>query len=213
MTMPLDTVPTLIALGGAVAAGVSGLGGLIKFRAWWKDRALSARIESATALAEKGSADWQKTLGQRLLARAHFARLTGIDVPDGHPSLLALHEQLGGTDAQLGMIRRSIRRLDRRVPCAQPRAMSRRDWFTAFGSAFFCLIFAALAFALVGMVAVAMDRVNWNLPVPASKLMAFVVGGLYAASTALFAGFLFKAVDSYIAASHIRQMLRKQLSE
>jgi len=205
--MLLDMAPTLLSIGGATAAGISGLGGLIKFRAWWKDRLLSARIESAAALADQGSADWQKSLGQRLLARAHFARLTGIDVPDGHPALLALHEQMGGTDEQLGMIRRAIRLLDRRLPCASPRAMSRRDWVAVFGSAFFCLLFTVLAFALVGLVAVAMDRVDWNLPVPASKLMAFVVGGLYAASSALFAWFLLKDVSSYIAAHHIRQAI------
>lgn len=79
VTASPEVAPILFAIGGALAAGASGLGGFIRFGAWWKDRKLAIRIESATALAEKGFTDWQKALGQRLLARAHFARLTGID--------------------------------------------------------------------------------------------------------------------------------------
>ena len=113
MTASPEVTSTLLAIGGALAAGASGLGGLIRFGAWWKDRKLATRIESATALADKGFADWQKALGQRLLVRAHFARLTGIDVSDGHAGLLALHERLGGADMHLRQIRQAISLLDR----------------------------------------------------------------------------------------------------
>ena len=206
--MSLDAIPTLLSMATALAAGVSGLGGLIKFSAWWKDRSLSARIESACALRDKGSSDWQQSLGERLFIRCHFARLTGIDVPDGHPSLLTLHARLGGTDAQLGLIRRAVGRLDRQPLCAQPRAMLRRDWFAVLGATVFCLLFAALAFVLVGLLATAMDRLDWNQPIPVSKFMLFVVGGMYAAASALFAWALFKEADCYIAAHHIRLALR-----
>ncbi len=208
--MSLDTVPTLLSIAGALAAGISGLGGLIKFSAWWKDRLLSTRIESACALLDKGSCAWQKSLGERLFIRCHFARLTGIDVPDGHTSLLTLHERLGGTDAHLGLIRRAVHRLDRQALCAQPRTMLRQDWWAAIGATFFCLVFALLAFVLVGLLATAMDRLDWNQPIPVSKFMLFVVGGMYAASAALFAWLLFKEADRYIAAHHILQLLRSR---
>lgn len=61
--------PLLLAVAGAIAAGASGFGGFITFVAWWTDRKLAIRIESAAALSEKGAADWQKVLGQRLLTR------------------------------------------------------------------------------------------------------------------------------------------------
>jgi hypothetical protein len=208
-----EVTPILLAIGAALAAGASGLGGLIRFGAWWKDRKLATCIESAAALAEKGFTDWQKALGQRLLARAHFARLTGIDVPDGHASLLALHERLGGSDMHLRQIRQAISLLDRHEACALPRAMTRRDWFASIGMAIFCLVFVCLALWLITMLAIAIDRVDWNQSVPVSKLMAFGLGSLYAGGSVLFSWSLSKEVNAYIAAHQLRQTIGKRPAE
>lgn len=208
-----EVSPLLLAVAGAIAAGASGLGGFIRFVAWWKDRKLTNRIESAAALAEKGAADWQKVLGQRMLTRAHFARLTGIDVPDGHASLLALHERLGGTDIQLRYMRHAIDLLNRRDDCAHPRDMTRRDWFAAVGLAFSCLVFVGISLGMLGLLAVAVDRVDWNQPVPMSKFLALGTGGFYSGVSAWFSWSLFRGVNAYIAASQLRQAIRQQRSK
>lgn len=197
----------LFAIAGALAAGASGLGGLIRFGAWWKDRKLAIRVESATALAEKGSTDWQIALGQRLLARAHFARLTGIDVPDGHASLLALHERLGGSDIQLRQIRHAVDLLNLHGDCALPREMTRRDWFAAIGIAFSCLIFFGISLGMLWLLVVAVDRVDWNHPVPMSKFLALGTGGFYIGVSVWFSCSLFKGLNAYIAASQLRQAI------
>lgn len=197
----------LFAMAGALAAGASGLGGLIRFGAWWKDRKLAIRVESATALAEKGCTDWQKALGQRLFTRVHFARLTGIDVSDGHAGLLVLHERLGGTDMRLRQIRQAISLLDRHEDCALPREMTRRDWVAAIGMALFCLVFVCLAVGMLVLLAVAVDRVDWNQPVPVSKFLALGTGSFYAGGSAWFSWSLLKEVYAYIAASQLRQAI------
>ena len=205
-----EIAPILFAIAGALAAGASGLGALIRFGAWWKDRKLAMRVESAAALSEKGCTDWQKTLGQRSFVRAHFARLTGIDVSDGHAGLLVLHERLGGTDMRLTQIRQAISLLERHEDCALPRAMTRRDWFAAIGRAIFCLVFVCLAFGMVVLLAVAVDRVDWSQSVPASKFLALGTGSFYAGGSAWFSWSLFKEVYAYIAASQLRQAIVQQ---
>ena len=199
----------MFAIGGALAAVASGFGGLIRFGAWWKDRKLATRIESATALADKGFTDWQKTLGQRLLARAHFARLTGIDVSDGHAGLLALHERLGGSDMHLRQIRHAISLLNRHEDCALPRTMTRRDWFAAVGMSLFFVVFVCLALGMLALLAAAVDRVDWNQPVPLSKFMALGAGAFYTGCSAWFSWSLFREVNAYIAAHQLRQAIGK----
>lgn len=200
-----STVPPLIqALAAAFMLGASGLGGLIKFGVWWKERNLVIRIESATALAEKGATDWERLLGQRLLTRAHFARLTGIDVPDGHQSLLKLHDQLGGTDSALALIKRAAPHLDRQLVCAKPRRLNRRDWAAGMASTLFCLVFAALAIALLALAVDAIDRIDWAKGVPASKFIAISLAVLYAGGAALFARRLLKEVSGYLAIRDVR---------
>lgn len=213
MTASPEVTSTLLAIGGALAAGASGLGGFIRFGAWWKDRKLATRIESATALADKGFADWQKALGQRLLVRAHFARLTGIDVSDGHAGLLALHERLGGTDMHLKQIRQAISLLDCHEDCALPRGMTRRDWFAAIGMAIFCLVFVCLSWGMIALLAVAVDRVDWNQPVPVSKFLALGTGSFYAGASAWFSWSLFKGANAYVSASQIRQAIGQRSTE
>lgn len=208
-----EIAPMLFAIAGALAAGASGLGGLIRFGAWWRDRKLTIRVESATALAEKGFTDWQKVLGQRLFARAHFARLTGIDVPDGHAGLLALHERLGGTDMCLRQICQAISLLDRHEDCALPRKMTRRDWFAAIGMAIFCLVFACLALGMLALLAVAVDRVDWNQPVPVSKFLAWGTAIFYSCVSAWFSLSLFKGANAYNAAHQLRQAISASLTE
>lgn len=182
--MSFDVAPIVLAVGGAVVAGASGLGGIIKFGAWWQDR--------------------------KLLVRAHFARLTGIDVPDGHASLLALHERLGGSDSSLRQISQAISRLDLHPSCASPRAMVGSDWRAVIGKALSFLTFLCLALLLIAALAIAVDRVNWNQSLPISKLMAFCVGGLYAGGSALLSWVCFKEVNAYIAAYYLRQAMSER---
>jgi hypothetical protein len=170
-----------------VLAGLLGtVAATVKFVAWWKDRRIQARLESAKALAARELDDGLKAWGQQQLDRIHFARLSGIDRYDGYKALLACHQELGGTDSAW----RSLRGVGPHLLCrkgfAWVRKLRRKD-YTILAVSLVVFGIAAAATATLLAVSVAFGYAWFASGVILERLISLLLLGYGIAVCAMLA--------------------------
>jgi hypothetical protein len=74
---------------------VAGVGGAIKFWAWFRDRRVQQRVESSAAILDRCEQIWQKEFAANEYWIANFARLKRIDIRHGHAALVRCAQELG----------------------------------------------------------------------------------------------------------------------
>lgn len=184
--MPWISFEALTGSAGMIASVAATIAGAFRFRAWWKDRSRQARIESATYLKEKGTSEWERSLGEEELRRAHFFGVSRIDRNTGHEAIRKCHQRLGGTDLDWGRLRGVGRFLVATGVVARVRKPNRRDrveaaWAFAIG----------VLFGLVGMGALiasaaAYAKTDWSKAGPSLYVM-LTLAPLYASFFVLIA--------------------------
>lgn len=174
-----DVMSWIISASGLAATVAAAIAGIWKFWAWTKDRKIQAQIESATYFRDKGKQSWQVDFGEKRLARIHFARLTTVDIDNGHDAIARLHTKMGGLDyhwSLLGKIRRYLRKEGQ---VARIRKLRRKDLIWAISSSLIGVGLCLGSFALIALMAVLSMKSHWT-QMPLKDFFAIAMIGAYA---------------------------------
>jgi len=202
------TTEILTSGAGVLASVCAALAGLVRFQAWWLDRARQRRIESATYFKEKGSADWQKAFGEEQLVRANFAALTGIDRTTGHEAMIRCHSRLGGTDADWKTLHGVGDFLIATGHIARVRKLRRPDHLRLFVAATIALVAGLTSIGIFVWTVNAVTKADWNT-VRAIDGVVIVIAVVYASMFAFFTLILVRHCGTYFNARSLhRQMVK-----
>jgi hypothetical protein len=131
---------------------VAGVGGAIKFWAWFRDRRIQQRVESSAAILDRCDQSWQKEFAIDEFWIANFARLKRVDVRQGHAALLRCAHELGDTNSVWSLFGRLQFLL--RFPNRMTTTIRWRRWFVVLVVVGFiaCLAFAVAALAVLAFI-------------------------------------------------------------
>ena len=193
---------------GVLASVGAAMAGLVRFQAWWQDRARQRRIESATYFRDKGTTAWQRAFGEEHLTRANFAALSGIDRRTGHEAMIRCHRRMGGTDEDWKSLRAVGHFLVVTGNIARVRKLQRRDHIGLVVAGALALVMAVVSIAIILWAVSAVTKAD----LAALRFIdgvVVVIAVAYASMFAFFGLILVRYCATYFnARSLYRQMLR-----
>lgn len=206
--MSLFTSEILTSGAGVLASVGAALAGLVRFHAWWRDRARQRRIESATYFKEKGSAEWQKAFGEEQLIRANFAALTGIDRSTGHEAMIRCHSRLGGRDEDWETLRGVGHFLVVTGHVARVRKLGHLDILRLLSAGCMAVLSVVLSIGMMFWAVTIATKTDWSA-LRFIDGVAILIAVAYASMFALFGLILSRHCVTYFNARFLyRQMIK-----